>query len=261
MRLSVPFTLVLSSLILCFLCTPAWADEGNDKKLCNSISPEEIQNMLVKINIKDAVFLYAKESVLPGICEVAIERGSKPQIFFVNNTRTHMLLGTMIETKTMANLNAQAAQLIRDNKRIDISKIPVDNALILGDSTAVKKVIILTDPDCPFCGNLHEVLKQITAKRKDISFFIKLYPLEMHKDAYWKSKSIVCNKSLQMLEDNFNKKEIKKTDCNTGEVDNNIKLAKSLGITGTPAIILPDGRFRIRTMPEEELTRLIDGGK
>jgi thiol:disulfide interchange protein DsbC len=261
MRLSFLSKFVVSSLTICLLCTPAWADEGIDKKLCNSISPEEIQNMLVKINIKDTVFLYARESVLPGICEVAIERGGQPQIFFVNNTRTHMLLGTMIETKTMANLNAQAAQVIRSNKRIDVSKIPLDNALILGDSTAVKKIIVFTDPDCPFCGTLHEALKQITAKRKDIAFFIKLYPLEMHKEAYWKSKSIVCSKSLQMLEDNFNKKKIEKTECNTGEVDNNIQLAKSLGITGTPAIILPDGRFQTGTMPEEELTRLIDGKK
>jgi thiol:disulfide interchange protein DsbC len=102
-------------------------------------------------------------------------------------------------------------------------------------------------------------MKQVTAKRKDISFYIKLYPLEMHKDAYWKSKSIVCSKSLKLLEDCFNIKEIKKLDCNTDEVDNNIKLAKSLGITGTPAIILPDGRLRIGALPEEELTNLIDG--
>jgi protein-disulfide isomerase len=36
-------------------------------------------------------------------------------------------------------------------------------------------------------------------------------------------------------------------------------LAKSLGVTGTPAIILPDGRLRIGAMPEAELIKLIDG--
>jgi thiol:disulfide interchange protein DsbC len=86
-----------------------------------------------------------------------------------------------------------------------------------------------------------------------------MYPLEFHKDAYWKSKSIVCNNSLQLLQDCFDKKEIAKTDCKTEEVDNNIKLAKSLGITGTPTIILPDGRLRIGAMPEAELIKLIDG--
>ena len=86
-----------------------------------------------------------------------------------------------------------------------------------------------------------------------------MYPLEFHKDAYWKSKSIVCSNSLQLLQDCFDKKEIARTDCKTEEVDNTLKLAKTLGINGTPAIILPDGRLRIGTMSEEELTKLIDG--
>jgi thiol:disulfide interchange protein DsbC len=148
---------------------------------------------------------------------------------------------------------------IQDKKRIDTSKIPLTSALVLGDLKAEKKVIIFADPDCPYCSNLYKVIKRIIDKRKDITFYIKMYPLKSHKDAYWKSKSIVCNNSLQMLQDCFDKKEIAKTDCKTDEVDNTLKLAKSLGITGTPAIILPDGRLRLGTMPETELTKLIDG--
>jgi thiol:disulfide interchange protein DsbC len=261
MRSSVLSKLFCSILILCLFSMPTWADESNDKKKCNSISPKEVQDILAKLNVNEAVFLYAKESTFPGICEVAVEMGGQPAIFYEDITRTHIFLGTMIQAKTMTNLTAQAVQTILDNKKIDVSKIPLDKALILGDSAAAKKVIVFTDPDCPFCSNLHEVLKQITTKRKDISFFIKLYPLEMHKDAYWKSKSIVCKNSLQLLEDCFNKKEIEKTDCKTDEVDNTIKLAKSLGITGTPAIILPDGRFRTGALPEEALIGLIDGKK
>jgi thiol:disulfide interchange protein DsbC len=83
----------------------------------------------------------------------------------------------------------------------------------------------------------------------------------MHKDAYWKAKSIVCNKSLTMLEDNFAKKEIPRTECTTEEVDASAKLAATLGIVGTPALILPDGRLREGAMPETELLNLIDGKK
>jgi thiol:disulfide interchange protein DsbC len=104
-------------------------------------------------------------------------------------------------------------------------------------------------------------MKQIVAKRKDIAFYIKFFPLKMHKDAYWKAKSIVCNKSLQMLEDNFAEKQIPKTDCATDEIDNSMKLAASLGISGTPALILPDGRIISGAKSEKELTALIDGKK
>jgi thiol:disulfide interchange protein DsbC len=259
MRLSIPLKCAIYLLIICSLVLPATADEGKDKKGCASITTKEIQDLLVKINARNAAILYIKKSSLAGICEVAIERENQASIFYVDEAKTHMFFGSLVDIKTTANRTLEAIRAIQDKKKIDISKIPLNNALVLGDAEAPKKVIIFTDPDCPFCSNLHQAMKQVTAKRKDISFYIKLYPLEMHKDAYWKSKSIVCNKSLQLLEDCFNKKEIEKKDCNTEEVDNTIKLAKSLGITGTPAIILPDGKLRIGALSEEELTNLIDG--
>ena len=104
-------------------------------------------------------------------------------------------------------------------------------------------------------------MKQIADKRKDIVFYIKLFPLSSHKDAYWKSKSIICNNSLKLLEDCYEGKKIDKTECESTEVDETIKLAGSLGITGTPAIILPDGRLRMGTLSESELIDLIDGKK
>jgi len=84
-------------------------------------------------------------------------------------------------------------------------------------------------------------MKKIIAERKDIAFYIKLYPLPMHTQAYEKAKSIVCAKTVKALEDAFEGKSLPKATCKSTEVDDNIKLAQELGITGTPAIILPSG--------------------
>jgi protein-disulfide isomerase len=102
-------------------------------------------------------------------------------------------------------------------------------------------------------------MDKIIAKRNDIAFYIKLFPLSFHKQAYWKAKSVVCKKSLPLLEDCYAGKEIEKTDCNTREVDETIRLAESLDITAVPSIILPDGRLRMGVMSESDLTNLIDG--
>ena len=259
MRKYISGSFILHLLILCFMVCPVFAGDSGEKKGCDTISQSEIRDVLKNINANNAAVLYIKESPLAGICEVAIDRGGQPAIFYFDIAKTHLIFGNLVEMKTMTNCTAQSTREIQDKKRIDISKISLTAALVLGDLKAEKKVIIFTDPDCPYCSELHKVMKQISDKRKDIAFYIKMYPLEFHKDAYWKSKSIVCNNSLQLLQDCFDKKEIVKTDCKTEEVDNTLKLAKSLGITGTPAIILPDGRLRIGTMPEAELTKLIDG--
>ena len=259
MRKYISVSLILFLLILCCMVNPVFAGSSGKKKGCDAISPPEIQDILKNIKANNAKVLYTKESPLSGICEVAIEIGGQTNIFYFDIAKTHLFFGNLVEMKTMTNRTAQSVAEIQDKKRIDISKISLTAAIVLGDLKAEKKVIIFTDPDCPYCSSLHNVMKQIIATRKDIAFYIKMYPLEFHKDAYWKSKSIVCNNSLQLLQDCFDKKEIAKTDCKTEEVDNNLKLAKSLGITGTPAIILPDGRLRVGAMPEAELTKLIDG--
>ncbi len=86
-------------------------------------------------------------------------------------------------------------------------------------------------------------MRQVTDQRKDIVFYIKLFPLKNHPEAFQKSKSIVCEKSLALLEDAFEKKPIPKPKCETSAVDENIKLAQKLGITSVPSLILPDGRM------------------
>ena len=259
MRKNISARFILHLLILCCMVYPVFAADSSNKKGCDAISPPEIQDILKNIKADNAKVLYIKKSPLAGICEVAVEIGGQTNIFYFDLAKTHLFFGNLVEMKTMTNRTAQSVAEIQDKKRIDISKISLSAALVLGDLKAEKKVIIFTDPDCPYCSSLHNVMKQIIATRKDIAFYIKMYPLEFHKDAYWKSKSIVCNNSLQLLQDCFDKKEIAKTDCKTEEIDNNLNLAKSLGITGTPAIILPDGRLRIGTMPEAELIKLIDG--
>jgi thiol:disulfide interchange protein DsbC len=86
-------------------------------------------------------------------------------------------------------------------------------------------------------------MKKIIEERKDIAFYLKMDPLKIHPEAYQKSKAIVCEKSLALLEQAFEKKPLPKPKCDTTAVDESIKLAEKLGISGVPASILPDGRI------------------
>jgi len=86
-------------------------------------------------------------------------------------------------------------------------------------------------------------MKKIIEERKDIAFYIKVYPLKNQPDAYEKSKAILCEKSLALLEDAFEKRPIPKPKCETSAVDENVRLAQKLSITNVPSVILPDGRI------------------
>lgn len=94
-------------------------------------------------------------------------------------------------------------------------------------------------------------------KRKDIVFYIKLYPCL--KDSSQKAKSIVCSHSMKMLEDSFARKPIPKTECKSSEIDDNIKLATSFRIDSVPALIFPDCRVEKGLLSAENIVDTIDG--
>jgi thiol:disulfide interchange protein DsbC len=85
-------------------------------------------------------------------------------------------------------------------------------------------------------------MKKIIEERKDIAFYFKMYPLKSHPAAYEKAKAIVCEKSLALLDDAYEKKPLPKPNCDTNAVDESIKLAEKLGLSSVPTSILPDGR-------------------
>ena len=86
-------------------------------------------------------------------------------------------------------------------------------------------------------------MKKIVEERKDVAFYIKMFPLKSHPAAYEKSKAIVCDKSLALLEDAYAGKPLPKPSCETTAVDDSTKLAEKLGISSLPTLVLPDGKI------------------
>ena len=154
--------------------------------------------------------------------------------------------------------SAYGREFIVKQPNASFSDLTREHALVMGNPAAANKAVVFTDPDCPYCLKLHAELKKIVAERNDVAFYIRLYPLAMHKDAYWKSKSILCSSSLQMLEDNFENKPIPVRECNSDAVDKTIALAQTLGITGVPTTIFPDGRRRIGYAPADAIMAYFD---
>ncbi len=228
---------------------------------CHSLTKAEAVDIMNRLKVPEPKVTSIRMSPVKGLWEVSIDSNGKSGLLYIPFSKHYVVQGQIVEVATGVDKTKEQYQVMQDKKKVDVSKISLKNALVLGAKGAKKRVIVLTDPDCPFCSKLHEEMKKVVEKRKDIVFYIRLFPLKMHPDSYWKSKSIVCNKSLQMLEDNFAKKPIKRDECSTKEVDNTIKLAESLGISGTPTLILSNGKKHSGTMSADQLIDFIDGKK
>jgi thiol:disulfide interchange protein DsbC len=229
------------SFLLVFLLFPlgvqAFAPTGENKKCtdCHKLTVAEAGNLL--LGGVDRV-IKVERSEVPGFWAVEVQKGDQKFPLYIDFTKQYVFTGNIVRLADKQNITSQR---LANLNRIDTAKIPLGDALLLGDAKAKTKVIVFTDPECPYCKKLHEELKEVVRRDPSIAFLIKLFPLQMHPNAYTISKSIVCNKSMAMLEDSFAGKTVPPPLCETKVIDQNIVLAQELGIRSTPTLVLPDG--------------------
>jgi len=208
---------------------------------CHSLSKEQAKDVLNPLGIAfevDTVEL----SKVPGLWDVVVKRPDGLKIpIFLDFSLKYMIQGEALLLSSKENITK--SRMI-DLNRIDVSQVPTDDALIMGNPKAKIKIIVFDDPECPYCQRLQESMREVVAKRTDIAFLIKLLPLEIHPTAYEKAKTIICEKSLELLEKSLkdSKAVLPKATCETDQIEKNRIVAQKIRVASTPTLVFPDGR-------------------
>lgn len=221
---------------------------------CHSITKQEttqlLGTMVDKVNRVD----FAE---VPGMWVAEVEKDDNKLPVYIDFSKKYLISGNVIRLADKTNVTRERAEQMHT---VDINKIPLADALLLGKATAKHKVIVFTDPECPYCKKLHDEMKEVVRRDPDVAFLIKLFPLKMHPNAYGISKSIVCNNSMEYLELSFDKKPVPPPNCDIPVIDETIALAGELGIRSTPTLVLPDGRVLPGYRKAEALLTVINAG-
>jgi thiol:disulfide interchange protein DsbC len=217
---------------------------------CHSLSLKEATTLLKGIDKVLAV----EFAEVPGFWVVDAEKAGQKFPIFIDFSKKYILAGSIIKIATGEDLTQQRITKLNNGKpaaaalpsaaarKIDIKTVPVDEAILLGRADAKTKVIVFTDPECPYCKKLHVELQEVVKADPDIAFLIKLMPLKMHPNAYGISKTILCSANpLAVLDASFSGAPVAPSACPTTKVDETLATAQQLGITSTPTLILPDG--------------------
>ena len=251
------YVVVLSLFFLMPFSSHAFSGEGcgGDCIQCHKLEKKDAEDILKKLAPAGAV-TEVKRSPIGGLWQVDVEVNGQKGIFYVDFAKKNIVLGQRIQIMPIADIGKPVPE-----KKIDFSKLPLKEAIVLGPRKAEKKVAVFTDPDCPYCRKLHDEMKQLLSKRKDVAFYIFLRPLPMHKEAYKKAQAVLCEKSLTLLDDAFSGKPLPEPTCSGAQVDKNNALADSLEFGGTPTMVRFDGGVLPGYLPADQLSAWIDNKK
>ncbi len=223
---------------------------------CHSLNKQEASELLKgMVQRVDSV----EFSEVPGLWVAHVVDREREGLVYIDFSKKYVISGQVLQIANRKNITKVK---LRELGRVDPTLIPLSDTLLIGSRDAEKKVIVFTDPQCPYCEKLHPELKKVVQKDGNIAFLIKLFPLiSIHPDSARISRSIACSKSIKMLEDSFAGKPIPDPVCETDIVERNRALAAALGIRSTPTMVRPDGRVTTGAMKADEIIKLIYGGK
>jgi len=220
--------------------TPAFQlQEGQDCITCHTLKKKEARDIIERVAPGYKV-VDIKSSPVKGAWQIDVQKGEKHGAVHLDFSKKYLVAFQPVPQK------------------VAFSKIPLGDAIIVGNATAKKKLIVFTDPDCPYCKELHKVINQILAKRDDLVFYLILNPLPVHPEAYKKSQTILCTKSLAILDDAFSGKGVPEPTCSADAVERNKTLSKTLNFNSTPTIVRQDGVVLSGFLPEGEFLNWID---
>jgi thiol:disulfide interchange protein DsbC len=139
-----PLIALTALLVLCFPAySRAFEARGQDCSKCHTLNPAEARDLL-KTFFPDIQVLEIRVSPSNGLWEIYSESGGKRSLLYLDFSKKYLLPGPLISVKERRNLTQER---LTDLFRIDVSQIPLEDALIMGDPGAKIRIIVFDDPD------------------------------------------------------------------------------------------------------------------
>lgn len=196
-----------------------------------------------------------RPSPMEGLMEVTLNSG---EVLFTDRDGQFMLTGDMLRTSDSGFINLSART--RRQQNIDlVADIPDEEVITFTPDGEVRaSVSVFTDVDCTYCRRLHGDIEEILEQGIEVRYLA--YPRGgTAAGSYGKMLSVWCSDDRQRaLTQAKHGQSIPERNCENA-VMQHYELGNRIGISGTPAIVLPDGQVVPGYVDVERLTSLVFG--
>jgi len=229
---------LLGCLIVATWASNAGADEASLRTAIQSAYP--------KVKVVSVV-----KTPYTGLYEVFLDS----MIIYTDDKFSFFIVeGRLIDTKSRKDLTSERIEQLT---RVDFDSLPLDQAIKVVRGNGSRKLVVFSDPDCPFCKRLEQ---EGLSGLNDVTIYTLLYPLERHPDAGNKAKAIWCAPDKAKAWQNWvlnGQLPTGNATCAT-PVDKNLDLGQKLGVNSTPTLYFADGKRLLGARPAKEIEKSLN---
>lgn len=190
-----------------------------------------------------------EKTPIKGISEIVISSGRGGEVYYISNDGKYLLNGNMIDTTSREDLTENKKSSIRKEL---VGKFGEQERIDFLPDDMKHHLIVFTDIDCGYCRKLHNEMDGYNKLGIGISYLF--YPRAgLKSPAFDKAATVWCADNRQEAMTNAKsgiKLETKKCDNPIAE---HYKAGQTAGVTGTPAMVLEDGKLLPGYLPPEKL--------
>ena len=175
-------------------------------------------------------------------------------IFYTDDKMSFILAGNLIDTKTSINVTQQR---LRKLTAVNIGEIPLELGIRKVKGNGQRKLIVFSDPLCPFCQQFEQQLLKID----NITIYVMLYPVEhLHPGATELSKTIWCSRDPGQAWDDWMLKKQRPSgapSCKGDPIAQLDRIGTKLGINTTPTVVFADGAVVAGMVEAPQIEKLL----
>ncbi len=134
---------VFAAVLMQYDFAASFAKGEQDCTKCHTINADQAREVLKGL-IPDIKVLDLKPGPINGIWEVAMEAGGKKGILYLDYAKKKVIAGNIFDIEKRINFTKESFDKIN---KVDVSSIPLEKALVMGDKNAKYKVVVFDDPD------------------------------------------------------------------------------------------------------------------
>lgn len=137
------FCAVMAFVLLPVSYSYGFSEKGQDCSKCHTLTKDEATTLLKDIG-QGVKVLEVLMSPIPGMWEVDVDAGGKKGLVYIDFSKKYLVTGSIISIKDKTNITQDRFTEIT---KVDVSKIPLDDAIVMGGKDAKYKVVVFSDPD------------------------------------------------------------------------------------------------------------------
>lgn len=182
----------------------------------------------------------------PDLYELIVKVNGDKNMVYATKDGNYIVAGSLLSSKEDKNLSAERMMQIQSQEQ-GFDSLPLDVAIKKVYGKGTHKIVVFSDPDCPFCKKLeHDFAKN--ADKLDMTVYTLMLPIEeLHPGALQHARQILCSEDpnkawYDWILDN-NQPNGKQETCEKANsiLEKSGEAAMKFQVQGTPTIVFENG--------------------